>query len=103
MKIPLLILITLAVFSCKNKKENEHWTYGGETGPEHWIEIEKESDCDGKRQSPINIIDVNVIDDTLLLPVDVHYSSSVKIHEILNNGHSIQYNFEKTKTPELTV
>ena len=95
MKIPFLILITLAVFSCKNKKENEHWTYGGETGPEHWIEIEKESDCDGKRQSPINIIDVNVIDDTLLLPVDVHYSSSVKIHEILNNGHSIQYNFEK--------
>lgn len=114
-KLPLLILITLAVFSCKNRKENKdidstvneekheivhqkenkHWTYEGETGPKHWVEIEKESDCDGKRQSPINIIDVNVIDDASLIPVDTHYSANVKIHEVTNNGHTIQYNFEK--------
>jgi len=63
-KLPFLILITLALFSCKNKKENKaidsnvnkekheiihqkenkHWTYEGETGPEHWVEIEKESE-----------------------------------------------------------
>tara|TARA_R110001583_G_C5646463_1_gene408328 strand:+ start:2044 stop:2865 length:822 start_codon:yes stop_codon:yes gene_type:complete len=112
---PFLILITLVVFSCKNKKENKaiypvvneekhetthqkenkHWTYEGETGPKHWVEIEKESDCDGKRQSPINIIDVDVITDTLLTPIDIYYSTNVKIHEITNNGHSIQYNFEK--------
>ena len=114
-KLPLFILIVLAIFSCKNKienkatdstvnedeheivhqKEHKHWTYEGETGPEHWIEIEKESDCDGKRQSPINIIDVNAIDDASLKPIDIHYSANVKIHEITNNGHSIQYNFEK--------
>jgi carbonic anhydrase len=114
-KLPFLILITLVVFSCinnkKNKtnnstvnektletnhqKENKHWTYEGETGPEHWAEIEKESSCNGKRQSPINIIDVDVIDDASLLPIDIHYSDKVKIHEITNNGHSIQYNFEK--------
>jgi len=110
-KSTLLILIVFAVFSCKNKKdnktidatvneekhvtENAHWTYEGETGPEHWIEIEKESDCDGKRQSPINIIDVDVIDDASIEAIDIHYSASVKIHEITNNGHSIQYNFEK--------
>lgn len=114
-KLLLLILSTLTVFSCMNRKENKaidatvneekheinhqkentHWTYEGETGPEHWAEIEKDSYCDGKRQSPINIIDIDVIDDTSLLPVDIHYSPNVKIHEITNNGHSIQYNFEK--------
>lgn len=109
-----LILITLVVFSCKNKAENEaiessvneekheaihqkeqHWTYEGETGPEHWAEIEKATDCDGTRQSPINIIDIDVIDDATLTPIDIHYQANVKIHELTNNGHTIQYNFEE--------
>lgn len=114
-KLPFLILITLALFSCKNNKENnaidaavntethetnhqtenKHWTYEGETGPEHWDEIEKQSDCDGKQQSPINIIEVNAVDDASLKPIDIHYSNKVKIHEITNNGHSIQYNFDE--------
>lgn len=94
-KLTFLILIILIVFSCKNKEDSKHWTYQGETGPEHWSEIEKESDCDGKRQSPINIIDLDVIDDTSLAPIEIYYSTKVKIHEITNNGHSIQYDFEK--------
>lgn len=114
-KNSLIVLIVLVLFSCKNKaenrtidisineeknesmhqKENKHWTYDGETGPEHWAEIEKQSECDGKRQSPINIIDVDVIDDTSLHPININYSSNVRIHEVTNNGHSIQYNFNK--------
>lgn len=114
-KLPLIILSVLTLFSCMNKKEdqsleatanvdkqegihqeeNAHWTYEGETGPAHWAEIEKESSCDGTRQSPINIIDIDVEDDASLLPLDIHYSANVKIHEITNNGHTIQYNFEK--------
>ncbi len=108
-KFSVLILITLAVCSCKDRKEskvvdssvnglihqNEDWTYEGETGPEHWVEIENESECDGNRQSPINIIDVNVITDASLVSIKTNYSASVKIHEITNNGHTIRYNFEK--------
>ncbi|MCK0192502.1 carbonic anhydrase family protein [Arenibacter sp. F20364] len=114
-RILFSILLMPIIFSCKNKQENKpldhgvnienhtlvhqkekkHWTYEGETGPEHWIEIEKESECDGKRQSPINIIDIDVQDDNLLKPLDTHYSRNVKIHEVTNNGHTIQYNFEK--------
>jgi len=75
--------------------QSEHWTYQGETGPQHWAEIEKQSDCDGMHQSPINIIDVDVETDTTLPPLEIHYASSVKIHDVTNNGHSIQYNFEK--------
>tara|TARA_R110002167_G_scaffold266779_3_gene473566 strand:+ start:2896 stop:3717 length:822 start_codon:yes stop_codon:yes gene_type:complete len=115
LKTQCFVIITLALFSCRNNAENKnidnpindtdqwtdhqkektHWSYEGETGPSHWVEIEKQSDCDGEKQSPINIIDVAVVDDSSLSPIDIHYSSNVKIHEISNNGHSIQYNFEK--------
>ena len=33
--------------------------------------------------------------DASLKPINIFYSSNVKIHDITNNGHSIQYNFEK--------
>lgn len=106
------VIITLLIFSCNNakennlilnkenldvqdKKEDNHWTYEGETGPEHWSEIEKQSDCSGKLQSPINIIEIDAVDDILLQPIETHYSKDVKIHDVTNNGHSIQYNFEK--------
>jgi carbonic anhydrase len=114
-KDTVLILSFLLILSCKNKEnettseseireenlefrhqiENEKWTYKGETGPEHWAEIEKDSDCDGKFQSPINIIDIDAVTDHSLKPIRIHYSSNVKIHDVLNNGHSIQYDFEK--------
>ncbi len=113
--ISLIYIIVLTLCSCENllenkniqaalphgehvsghSLENKHWTYEGETGPEHWAEIERQSDCDGKRQSPINIIDYKTEIDPNLKPLDIHYSNSVKIHEVTNNGHSIQYNFEK--------
>ncbi len=76
-------------------EEKQHWTYEGETGPEHWAEIEKNSDCEGKSQSPINIIDAEAEVDASLLPLAISYSTDVQIHDVTNNGHSIQYNFEK--------
>jgi len=61
-KIALLasVLLTSAI-SCKHEKKEifshniehkneKHWSYSGETSPEHWIEIEKNSDCNGKYQ-----------------------------------------------------
>lgn len=115
MKNILLLVLTIALFSCNNQgdntehkaldkeentsvtnhEEHKHWTYAGETGPEHWAEIEKQSDCDGKSQSPINIIDTDAVIDASLKPLDIHYSNNVKILEVKNNGHSIEYEFEK--------
>jgi carbonic anhydrase len=84
------------------QKENEattfeshsekHWSYSGETGPEHWKEIEKGSECGGKFQSPINV--VNYDEDSALQPLKISYSDSTHIHDVVNNGHSIQYNFD---------
>jgi carbonic anhydrase len=114
-KLLYLLFILQALFSCKNTASNEisdpaltdieskqskkhdekHWSYIGETGPEHWSEIETESDCDKDQQSPINIIDVTVNTTDLQSQIAIHYAANTKIHDITNNGHTIQYNFEK--------
>ncbi|MBU2525803.1 MAG: carbonic anhydrase family protein [Bacteroidetes bacterium] len=70
----------------------KHWSYSGETGPEHWEEIEKGSECGGKFQSPINV--VNYDEDSKLQPLKISYSDSTHIHDVVNNGHTIQYNFD---------
>jgi carbonic anhydrase len=78
-----------------HSEKDKHWSYNGETGPEHWDELEKNSHCNGKRQSPINIIDINTkVDSSLSSKIDIRYAENTKIHDVANNGHSIQYNFE---------
>ncbi|MBD3748770.1 MAG: carbonic anhydrase family protein [Sphingobacteriales bacterium] len=79
----------------EKKEHPEHWSYDGETSPEHWAEFEKNSECGGKFQSPINIVSTDGIADGKLKPLDIHYQENTKIHDVTNNGHSIQYNFEK--------
>jgi carbonic anhydrase len=79
----ILIIFT----SCKdsNKKltqesnhhltEATHWSYSGETAPEHWAELEQGSDCDGHNQSPINIITKDVVETptkSIFTPIQVH-------------------------------
>lgn len=74
----------------KEAGNEKQWSYNGETGPDHWAEFEK-GDCGGKFQSPIDILEVQP--DSTLQPLDIHYNSGTKIHNVVNNGHSIQYNF----------
>lgn len=93
----ILSTFFLLLISCKeqnnpNDSSEDHWSYKGETGPKHWAEIEKQSNCDGNFQSPINI--VNFKTDSQLKPLQIHYSEQTILHDVTNNGHSIQYNFE---------
>jgi carbonic anhydrase len=76
----------------QGSSQQGHWSYEGETGPEHWAEIEAGSDCNGKFQSPINIVKYK--ENTNLKPIALYYANKTKIHDVTNNGHSIQYNFE---------
>ena len=70
----LIVFIALLSFaSCNNSNKNKptnnkkntashaKWDYTGESGPEHWADLESGSDCSGQHQSPINIIDLNTI------------------------------------------
>ncbi|MDN3723559.1 carbonic anhydrase family protein [Aequorivita sp. SDUM287046] len=114
-KLGALAILFAMVFivSCKDEKKTEnegettevvveettekpkHWGYDGESSPEHWAEIEKESTCGGSHQSPIDIVTANVVSQASGLKAsDIHYDASTLIHDVTNNGHSIQYNFE---------
>ncbi|AUP81087.1 carbonic anhydrase [Flavivirga eckloniae] len=103
-KITLLLSIVLiATLSCTDSQKNIHekhqdhklhWSYSGETSPEHWIEIEKNSDCGGKRQSPINIIHKNAIAVKIQEDLKIQYTPTTLISKVENNGHSIQFDFE---------
>ena len=101
----LFLTILLAVVSCKQtpktahatETENaHHWSYSGETSPEHWIEIEKNSDCDGKHQSPINIINKDADSVKIKGDLKIQYTPTTLLSEVENNGHSIQFDFEAT-------
>lgn len=75
-----------------NEEPKKHWNYDGETGPEHWSEIDQ-NDCGGSAQSPVDIVETEK--DETLKPIDFHYSQETKIHDVVNNGHSIQFDFEE--------
>ena len=101
----ILFLFTafIALSSCKNKKEpdpldehseQKHWSYHGETSPEHWMEIEKNSDCGGTGQSPINIIDNTTVPIDIKDSLQLYYSPKTLLSKVENNGHSIQFDFE---------
>lgn len=98
-----LVVITLVQLTACNHKKHQttakhnhekHWSYAGETAPIHWAEIEKNSDCDGNHQSPINIIHKQADSVQGTSDLKIHYSPSTYIEKVENNGHSIQFNFE---------
>ncbi|KGE18702.1 hypothetical protein PWYN_04435 [Paenibacillus wynnii] len=73
-----------------------HWSYEGDTSPEHWAELDQLfTTCKvGKAQSPINILEDKVKDVESLSPIKVEYSPS-KV-SIVNNGHTIQANLNNS-------
>ncbi|PWK00857.1 carbonic anhydrase [Flavobacterium araucananum] len=95
----LLGFALITLMGCDNSKSDKkpvepekHWNYEGETGPEHWSEIDQ-NDCGGSAQSPIDIVET--VTDETLKPIEFHYSPETKIHDVVNNGHSIQFDFEE--------
>lgn len=104
--LPVFVLLMVTtVVSCIERKESttaeevyesHEWSYAGETSPEHWAELEKNSDCSGKRQSPVNIIDINVVEkegDTA--HNTLFYSPETILTKVRNNGHTVQFDFDR--------
>jgi len=104
-----IVLLLISIFSCrkesqtgvnneasKEHSQESHWSYEGETSPEHWAELEKNSDCAGNRQSPVNIIDFHTVEDKeQKSQIDFFYSPKTILNKVRNNGHSIQFDFDK--------
>jgi carbonic anhydrase len=104
-----IVLLLISIFSCRKAPQTEvnkeilkghsqesHWSYEGETSPEHWAELEKNSDCSGNRQSPVNIIDIHTVEDKeQKSQINFFYSPKTILNKVRNNGHSIQFDFDK--------
>ncbi|MGM0877554.1 MAG: carbonic anhydrase [Bacillota bacterium] len=69
-----------------------HWSYEGETGPEHWGELDKaNSACvNGSEQSPINIEFSQVLSDNKIEGIQIQYEPTP--FTLVNNGHTVQAN-----------
>lgn len=72
-----------------------HWSYSGEGGPESWGKLKEDfAVCgEGTQQSPI---DISESVDAELEKIDVSYKPSAL--EIVNNGHTIQANYQPGST-----
>lgn len=98
----LFSVILVITWSCNQTKhqiiaehsDKGHWSYKGETAPIHWAEIEKNSDCNGHHQSPINIIHKDVDSVKINNDLAIYYAPTTLLKEVENNGHSIQFDFE---------
>lgn len=77
-------------FSNKPHDHDAHWSYEGETGPEHWGDLSPTYRIakEGRRQSPIDVVwtKAEVSD---LPPLVFHYLSEPA--SFVNNGHTLQH------------
>ncbi len=86
--------------TAKDDCSGVHWTYEGETGPDHWKDLcSGFAACGGERQSPIDIQTANVVSDDQLAKPELHYAST-PVH-IVNNGHTVQFNVSGDNTAKL--
>ncbi|ABM03296.1 Carbonate dehydratase [Psychromonas ingrahamii 37] len=67
-----------------------HWEYSGEHGPEHWAKLSPDNfACSASNQSPVNLTGFIEAD---LRPIKFNYKAGGS--EILNNGHTVQINYQ---------
>jgi carbonic anhydrase len=108
MKTRRVISFASAIFLClvfsifgstaraqQHSGDHPHWSYTGEGGPGRWGDLEPDyATCKtGKRQSPIDIEDPRPAE----LPA-IHFHYQVTTLKIINNGHTIQVNYEPGST-----
>ena len=72
-------------------ESKSHWTYEGESGPANWGELSADyATCSkGQSQSPIDISGAQDKD-----VADVAFSYEISAINILNNGHTVQVNYD---------
>lgn len=74
------------------EKHSAHWSYTGETSPEHWADLDDAySLCrSGKEQSPI---DISSAEQSTAGTLKFNYIPTVL--SVVNNGHTIQANIQQ--------
>jgi carbonic anhydrase len=91
MKKSILLACAILTSSHAFASEHAHWGYAGEGAPENWASLSGDNfACTGKNQSPINLTGFI---ESELVPLVFNYQ--VGGNEILNNGHTVQVNYQK--------
>lgn len=92
-----LLLCTAAPLTYAEQTQHPHWSYDGVTGPENWGELADEfRACKlGKSQAPVNLDSQHEIEADLPA-LDIRYQPGGA--HILNNGHTVQVNYESGST-----
>ncbi len=89
MRVLLPFALSLIALNAAYAETSAHWSYEGENGPPNWAKLSPEfSACEGKNQSPINLTG-QIEADLKAIHFDYHSGGN----EILNNGHTIQVNY----------
>jgi carbonic anhydrase len=98
-----LVMIAIFMVACGAQAEETHtelphWTYEGQEGPDHWGELDPAYTlcATGTHQSPIDVASAQEQD---LANIVFHYQPSVE--NILNNGHTVQVNYDAGSYIEL--
>lgn len=75
-----------------------HWSYEGEAGPENWGNLSPDFKLcgTGKAQTPIDIPSSAVVN-----PADIKFNYQPSAVNILNNGHTIQVNYDPNSSIEV--
>ena len=99
--LSVLVLILMVASACspaQTQNTRPHWTYEGEEGPDHWGDLDESyAACStGKNQSPVDAVNPSAQD---LTNVSFHYQPSAV--NILNNGHTVQVNYDPGSYIEL--
>ncbi|HRA21031.1 MAG TPA: carbonic anhydrase family protein [Anaerolineae bacterium] len=75
-----------------------HWTYEGAEGPGHWADLAEGNEAcgSGKAQSPIDLAGYAGED-----LADITFSYLPTKTNVVNNGHTIQFNYDEGNTIEI--
>lgn len=107
--IVFLVSIVVIVAGCtadspkdesSSHAEDVHWGYEGDTGPAQWGALSPDYVlcAEGKQQSPINIDDSSA---TTVALSGIKFNYRPTVLDIVNNGHTIQVNYEAGSTMEV--
>jgi carbonic anhydrase len=85
------IAIAIITFGAVLAQEDVHWSYEGDTGPEHWGTLSPDfATCaTGVEQSPLDIPA-----NAPLNAADITFSYQPSAVTLFNNGHTIQVNYD---------
>lgn len=85
------IAIALVTFGAVLAQEGVHWSYEGDTGPDHWGSLSPDfaACANGVEQSPIDIPATAPLN-----PAELTFTYRPSAVNLVNNGHTIQANYD---------